>query len=249
MNKKFISALSIGILCAGINTSDAFQAVLEDMNGDFYSVYIDPNTPFKDLVSEIQNTFSVCYNELSEELSGGQAMEIGWRLSLPEYQIGIQQIKKESQAEKSSYRDYYKQLEEPDMKDIHFIVSTLGNITNPLKIASKEKALKTAGGNIDSVHPLIFLTYVFTNEELKVAMHKMEGKFLVWGNFIDGLAASLKQEKEKGNLMPFVSDFARNVQIDSKLITEHLEKGRWKEFVKVLIHNIPRKGETDRYKI
>lgn len=147
-----------------------------------------------------------------------------------------------------NYRDYNRSVTTLELEKIHFILKTLAtkSLTSLLKYRSD---LKRAGEIIDTVHPLQFLLVIFTDEELKVYIHniKKRGKW-VWKEFIKGLKKSLQDEFRQSNLTPeMVEDFAGQLQLPLYLIEELIAQGRWEEFVKVLIIEIPREGDSGRY--
>ena len=93
---------------------------------------------------------------------------------------------------------------------------------------------------------------VFNDEELKAGVHairELSGILvgLIRDGFFDPLFDTLKEEDARGNLLQFTDDFAENRNIDPALIQPSLEKGKWKEFVDILIDQIPRKINPNRY--
>lgn len=232
----FSSAIALFVLSA-MPVCHAYQLVLEDAAGSTYTWHIDPEIRFKDLISEIQTTYATIERE-NTDMEIGSAFKKGLHFFVSDYGTAVQT----SKTTNSPVRSYYADIS--DFEDsIHYIVKTLGCETL-ITIGLKESTLKKHGKRIEVVHPLLFLTSVFTNEELKVAMGKLEGKAWVWKSFLDGLVESLIKENSEDNLMQYVDHFAQKVQIDPKLIKPLLEKGRWKEFISVLISEVPRKVNT-----
>jgi hypothetical protein len=143
-------------------------------------------------------------------------------------------------------RTYVAGVTASEVADISYIVKTLANSSLP-KIKSAETSLKKAGDRIEQVHPLQFLTCVFTNEELKVCVRNMQGRAWVWKNFLSGILDTLEQEAAKNNILPFIHDFAAHIKIDPNVILPIAQTGRWEKFVSTLIDLVPREGGTDRY--
>lgn len=143
-------------------------------------------------------------------------------------------------------RNYSVGVTDNEAADIRYIVKTLGN-SNIAKIGVSQPSLKSAGDRIDRVHPLNFLTVVFSDEELKASMRNLEGKSWVWKKFLKGLTDSLAEESATNNILPFANDFANRIGINPSIFMNTMQAGQWEKFVIALIHGVPRKGQTDRY--
>jgi hypothetical protein len=238
---KTIRAVALGVsMLLQAHLSGGYEVVLEDLDGSSYAFHVDSKIVFADLLSEIQSSFHAIEQHKEDLLGvrGGEAIH----LSVSNSGTLVTASKKTDHA----FRNYDAPLTSEEKSDIQFIVKTLGNASLP-KITTNESALTKAGSRIKKVHPLQFLTCVFTDEELKVAMRNLEGRTWVWTRFIDGLVESLGDEHKTNNLMQFIPDFASKLQIDQALILPHLQEKRWKDFVVLLIHKIPRSGDTKRY--
>jgi len=147
-------------------------------------------------------------------------------------------------AKKATARNYHTCVSAREKKNILFIMRTLAN-TPLLKI--KKEPLKKAGEKIEQLHPFKFLECVFTDEELKVCMHNIQGRSWVWREFLRGITDSLAQEAAIGNLLPYRQEFANTIQIDPSLINPSLQGSHWKEFVNILIDKVPRNGDPNHY--
>ncbi len=148
----------------------------------------------------------------------------------------------------STPRNYYGAVTAEQRADIKFIVKTLGNSSLP-SIAKQKSSLEKAGARINSVHPLKFLLTVFTDEELKVGMRNLKNRGgWVWSDFSSGLKDSLAEEASRANMKPeFIEEFAVSVGVSSAILTPSIQGSRWGEFVEVLINNVPRNGDPNRY--
>lgn len=151
-------------------------------------------------------------------------------------------------ASKGTARNYYATISPQDFSDISFIIKTLAN-ESLLKIKKQESSLKRAGERIDSIHPLLFLATIFSDEELKVAMHNLQGRSWVWKRFLGDLVSTLKEENNKSNIMPYTEDFSARIALDASLFKPLVKEGRWEKFVNLLIEKVPRNGDADRYKM
>lgn len=158
---------------------------------------------------------------------------------------------KKSQTNQSIERIYNQPLTSQNKKDITFIVKTLG-LGSLTKIIGNKSAMKKAGDRIQSVHPLDFLAFVFTNEELKACAHNIRNSNipLVWSEFWGGLSESLKDEYANGNVNDKqVLDFSKRIGIDPAHIIHQIHAGKWQDFFDQLLKYIPRDANAGRYNI
>lgn len=236
---------AIAFLPMGIN---AQEIVLESSSGESYVLDINTEASFGEVVELINSSLFAIESQAIE--SQGSAFDYeGWDIpqgfSL-DFSCGTTVIKPKPYKAASPVRDYSAPLTDAQKKDITYITNTLAN-GQLLKIKSEESSLKSAGDRILNVHPLQMLAYVFTTEELKVSMRNMQGKSFVWKEFIKGVSDSLTQENAKGNLLPFIPDFANRLNIDPNVLQSSIQSGKWEKFVDALISSVPRSGNTGRY--
>lgn len=166
-----------------------------------------------------------------------------WQLEVTDGKI----IAKSIQNPDDPPRDYYNSLQEKDKEDIGFILRTLAN-TSILKIMSHQSELERAGERVEHVHPFKFLYCIFSNEELKVCIRNLQGKSWVWKDFLSGITTSLDKENAVDNLKSeYIKDFAKQLNIDPKILSVPIKKQDWKGVVENLIEKVPREGDTKRY--
>jgi hypothetical protein len=147
---------------------------------------------------------------------------------------------------KGLVRNYNATLQPHEKKEIGHIVETLGN-SSLVSLAKAKSSLERSGKQVDHVHPLQFLSYIFTTEKLKASIHNMRNRSWVWGKFFKGLKSGLEDEYALGNLLPYVKDFSQRVGVDVRIIYPLVEGKHWKEFVDALLAGIPRSENSGRY--
>lgn len=140
----------------------------------------------------------------------------------------------------------FKPPNEDQEKAISSLVQILGN-ENWVSIWNKRKELTRIKTRIIDVHPLQFLGYIFTNNNLIPAMKNMEGDKLVWGKFKDPLFNTLEEENKAKNVLPYVESFAKIVKIDSALLLPAVKKGDWDKLLTILMDKANRKGNPGRH--
>jgi hypothetical protein len=239
------STLALALLHASQGACSTEHIVIENSEGDNFVVEVSPNDPFQDVLKQISDTFalaessSLCYVDTGYQESSGFNMNVA-----PSGSITISSLAKKQNA--TVPRAYDGALSAQDQSDIYYIIRTLAN-ESLIKIKKEESSLKRAGDRVDHIHPLQFLTILFTNEELKVGVRNIQGRSWVGKSFIEGLTTSLGKENGVGNVMPYVNDFASKLNIDVNIILPSLQAGQWDKFVNTLIKSIPRQGNTQRY--
>jgi hypothetical protein len=168
--------------------------------------------------------------------------------SLENHSLSVD-ISNEVQAKSyTGHRNYYEGATDSDRKELYFIMKTLA-LKSLLELAKYKSKLEKAGEHIDHLHPLNFLAEIFSDEELKAYLHaiKKRGSY-IWDKFFHGLTTTLNEESKLNNMsLPFLVDFSSRLGIDIQIIQIAYEKRDWNEFVKLLIANIPRDGDADRY--
>lgn len=144
-------------------------------------------------------------------------------------------------------RNYDVPMTEDEKKDIAFILTTLAK-SSLTSLASSKSSLNKAGDRIDHIHPFRFLSFVFTDEQLKTCVSAIRSRSWVWDHFFDGLQRSLKEESQKNNLTASqVNEFASLIGVAAAPIQNAVNNKRWKELVNFLIDAIPRAGNPNRY--
>lgn len=149
---------------------------------------------------------------------------------------------------KSSKRNYYASLTSEEKSDIYHIVKTLAN-ESLIKIKKMESSLVKAGDRINHIHPLKFLGYIFSEEELIICMHNLQGRRWVWKRFLGDTIDVIEEEAGRENILSFVVEFAEKINLDLNLILPSIKEERWAKFIDILIDKVPRKGQPDRYKL
>lgn len=123
-------------------------------------------------------------------------------------------------------------------KDIALIITTLSTIP-VTSLNSHKAALTEAGKRIKELHPLQFLTYVFSDATLTKNMKSLasEGsRWIVWKTFISGMSGTFDEEKNLNNVTDAqITNFAKIINVDSSLLISLAKENKWSEFVTDLI--------------
>lgn len=252
---KFLKTFTLAALIFAPAVTQGKEIIVRTPHGNNLIFDINPEEPF----AEVMEKISMCLDLSTEEQmllfkdSAGKAVDADYVPGQKEYcldykmsNMGVYKAAK-SPGKNSDWRDYNVEVTEEERDIIYYIISTMGS-DSLVKIYNKKSSLKKAGDKLDHLHPFRFLMTIFTDEDLKVSMANLKGREWVWGYFKDGLFTSLTEETKRNNVtLDQIQDFAKNVGIKHELIINSLKKKDWDEFISILIKNVPREGNPDRY--
>jgi hypothetical protein len=131
--------------------------------------------------------------------------------------------------------DPYNQLplSHGEQKIIHHIVTTMAE-KNLVKLLLEKKKLEKKGRQIQHVHPLRFIGYIFADSHLRHCMHKIRKSAFKWSGFIDGFAGRMDEEAACGNLDPYLFGFAQSLQLSPDVVQGYLHHHDWEGLVRFL---------------
>jgi hypothetical protein len=124
---------------------------------------------------------------------------------------------------------------EQDQIHIAEIIKTMAE-NGKLSLLFKQGHLKQLGAQINHVHPLKFLSIIFSNPELKNCMKEIFEDYFKRTGFLDGLGPSLSREMEKGKLTQHIEDFSKAVGVSPDGIRSYFQAADWEAFVRFLIN-------------
>lgn len=244
---KDLNFLCLSILCIGISVNiSAEQVVLENSTGGTYLIEISPEESFSSVLDTIKEYVVVA--ECQDDFERVDPSQFAVKTDVGNFHMSVANNSicvKSAAKQVSGGRNYYQSLSNQDKADITYLVTTLAN-SSLLGLGVAKSSLESAGDRLDPVHPLQFLAYVFTNEELKTSMRGLQGNSWVWKRFMSGISESFDEEY-KCNNMNYAQNFASTVGVDVNVILPSLNSAKWEQFVSLLIKNVPRKAVANRY--
>jgi len=136
--------------------------------------------------------------------------------------------------------DSYKDLicTDADIRNIHKLIMTMAETGKIDLWLYHQTDLRGIGVAIESVHPLKFLSVVFGNPQLKAAMPKIFEDYFKRTEFVEGLVPSLMRQLEKGKLLPFVADFAKEINVPEKEIQPYFQNLNWEGLIRYLMGGV-----------
>lgn len=141
---------------------------------------------------------------------------------------GAAEQKQQNGAEKA-FESYDTPLTEQDKKNITFIISTLSGKSS-VQLMFKKSALEKAGDEVEHVHPLKFLAFVFSSDSLKEQAKNITG--VPWSRFSGDMSKSLSDAAKGGQMSEeTVKQFAKAVGMDVSVIEPLIKEQQWKQLV------------------
>lgn len=217
----------IGLLLLFSFTIDASELIVNTSSGNDYYLEIEPEDSFEEVFSTLQSLESdtkgiICFNL-----------------------FGTKFVAKTKSAN-TSPRNYYKPLTQKEEETVHELLTTLA-YQNLIKIGTKRSSLTKTGDQIENLHPLKFLQYVFSNDELIVAIRNIKNR-MIWSEFIGPILESLQKEASIGNITSDqIHDLAMRIKLDVNLIQGPINAQNWNALVDTLIVQVRRSNDAKRY--
>ncbi len=118
------------------------------------------------------------------------------------------------------------------------LITTIGTKGKLDLLVHHKSRLEKLGDDIDEhVHPLRFLSVIFSNPQLKSYMGEINHDYFKWSEFIKGLSKRLNVEMKKGCVLKFLDAFSLEINVPAEGVRPLCEKGNWEELVEYLIRN------------
>jgi hypothetical protein len=247
---KQIESLLLGALIVGgaiPQTISGHTIVIENVSGEQIEMEVDANERFSDVSDRIQ-----AY--LEEDMVASENHQLQWNLGAS--QAGMVARAKTKQRAYLFKEDKKTAAFQEAKKNLAYIVKTLAD-DSIISIGKKRDKLQSKGDSLEWLHPLQFLEIIFTDDEMKAGLHKINTRkeHLSWlginvkEGFYAGIIRGMQEESERNNLLPFIDDFAKTLGVNDKVkekLIQEIKHKEWKKFVYVLLEALPREG-NDRY--
>lgn len=138
-----------------------------------------------------------------------------------------------------AYRDLV--CTEQDQATIRYLIATISE-SNWLELGYRRSEMYELGAKINHVHPLKFLSTIFTNPASKQQMKAVYNDFLKWGYFMDGVESNLDRFVQMGTLWRHIPDFCEELKIPREMLQPffddpNVDGQKWKKLVRYLIES------------
>jgi len=121
-----------------------------------------------------------------------------------------------------------------DKANIYEIITTLAD-NGKLSLLLKSGHLKQLGAQINHVHPLKFMSTIFSNPRLRMCMPDIFNDYFKRNGFMDGLGPSLERESDKGKLEQYITDFAAELNVMPDGLRDFFKARDWENLVRHLM--------------
>lgn len=128
---------------------------------------------------------------------------------------------------------------EADRANISHIISTLAENGKLSLLFQHKSDLTHRGVEIAHVHPLRFLGVIFSDPNLKECMKKIFPDYFKRTKFMHDLGEGLNTRMERGQLEPYLEEFAKEVSVPVELLRSYAQSRDWDGFMDCLINYPP----------
>lgn len=189
------------------------------------------NTVFERLTRDYENVPAGFY-QLFEKIS--------WKDIQKELAIYREKIQRQvedffvSAAGHNSF--YHLPLLEEDKKNIKIIIKTMAE-KGLVKLLLDRRYLEKKGDQVNYIHPLRFIGYIFSDEKLKDYMRQIKTSKFKWNEFIKGFSRRMDEEYANDNLRRYISEFVEQVHPQQpERIEKFIKKKSWEDLVADLLN-------------
>ncbi|MCI0381684.1 MAG: hypothetical protein L0207_01335 [Chlamydiae bacterium] len=136
---------------------------------------------------------------------------------------------------------YYElEVSQEKKKLINQLLNTMAK-NNVFKLLFEKKRLKEIGKKILDVHPVRFLSIIFTDNRLIECLVKIRENSFKWEGFtkgdkdIPGLFIRMEREADRDNLTRYIPGFSEEVQVDNQKIISYIQNRKFEGLIKYLL--------------
>lgn len=189
------------------------------------------NQVFERLTGEYEN-IPLVFCQLFEKVSWKDMQK-----ELTAYQEKIQRQMEAFFVSVSTQDSFYQlPLLEEDKKNIRIIIKTMAE-KGLVKLLLEQRYLEKKGDQVNYIHPLRFIGYIFSDEKLKNCMRQIKTSRFKWNEFIKGFSRRMDEEYSVDNLTRFIPEFVEQVHPQHpERIESFIRKKSWEEFVADLLN-------------
>ena len=126
-------------------------------------------------------------------------------------------------------------LSDTDRAHVSEIITILAE-NGKLSLLFKKNHLKELGSQINHLHPLKFLSAIFSNPALKARMGEIFKDYFKRNGFMGELSDSLTEASDSGELNHYIEKFAREVNVPAEEIRPYFLNQDWEGLIDFLIY-------------
>ena len=131
---------------------------------------------------------------------------------------------------------YQLPLLEEDKKNIRIIIKTMAE-KGLVKLLFERRYLEKKGDQVNYIHPLRFIGYIFSDEKLKNCMRQIKTSRFKWNEFINGFSRRMNEEHAIDNLRYYIPEFIEQVHPKNpERIEAFIIRKAWEDLVTDLLN-------------
>lgn len=133
-------------------------------------------------------------------------------------------------------KENYTRCNKQEIQIINDIILSLSKESKASLLFKHKKRLEMLGKQIDHIHPLKFLSIIFLDPNLKNALILIEKDYFKWKNFYSNLSKKLNEKARKNELLPYLEEFSKEVNVPKEKIKPFIEQKNWQGFINFFIY-------------
>lgn len=159
-----------------------------------------------------------------------QLMQMLCRETLPEVRIMRAPVPVNEGNAPNPQLYYNLRLNAEDQKNIEKLIKKLADL-NVFELLLKKKEMEKLGDKIAPVHPLRFMGYINSRQDLKKRLPKIKGNHFKWKSFVGGFGERMAHEASKNNLLLYTPGFAHATGVPLTKIDSFIQQHDWEGLV------------------
>lgn len=124
-------------------------------------------------------------------------------------------------------RDFYHELSSSEKKDLSYLIHTLAEKSLPALFFCRSN-LEKAGNRLDHLHPLRFISAIYTDPKLLTAVRTVSKRSMVWPEWVSGMAESFVSAHKGDNMHVDIQiAFCEELGIAYETLQPYFSKQDW----------------------
>lgn len=229
-------------ICQLIDQNDVFQAkkaLVQEISQNLLLLESFDYESYQNMKNQIFERLTKDYEKIPVDFC--QLFEkVGWKDVQKEFAYYQEKIQRQVEAffvSIAAQESFYQlPLLEEDKKNIQIIIKAMAE-KGLVKLLLDRRYLEKKGDQVNYIHPLRFIGYIFSDEKLKECMRQIKTSRFKWNEFIKGFSRRMDEEYSKDNLKHYIPEFVEQVHPQyPEHIERFIKKKSWEGLVADLLN-------------
>ncbi len=132
---------------------------------------------------------------------------------------------------------YTLDISDVDKDNVTNLITKLAD-RNVFQLLRHKREMNRLGDKVNHLHPLRFIGYIFSRQDLTKNMWIVHQSGFKWRAFAEGFSGGMQVNAKKNNLLIYVPGFCHETKADEQIITKLIEKQQWEAVLMYFIRNV-----------